>query len=72
MKFKSIKQRKKVMALLKQKIYKVRENGHYFYTFNKPKTKKIFVPPFHYRKVKSIKEIKHPTTLQFVDAIGGY
>jgi hypothetical protein len=65
--FKTSKQRKKVMA-----IYKVRENGHYFYTFNKPKTNKVFVPPYYIRKVKSIKTIKHPTTLQYLDAIGGY
>jgi hypothetical protein len=71
MRFKSDRQRKAVMAKVKHPIYKVRENGHYFYTtIKRKKGGKVLVFPFHLRKVKSIMKVKRPTTWQRFEAYG--
>jgi hypothetical protein len=75
MKFKTARQRKAVMAKLRQQpIYEVKENSHYRYTYFKPKTKTFRSPlfPFKKKKIKAVKAIKKPTTWQRFEAIGGF
>jgi Fe2+ or Zn2+ uptake regulation protein len=73
-KFKSTKQRKFVMSLLTHPVYKVQfNNKHYMLVrhragFHKGAT--LYVPLTHFRTIKSVKRINHPSVLQELDAVG--